>query len=124
MHLVDDKYLVLADLWRDARLFHQRLDVLHRVVGCRIQFEDVEGALFVESLTALTLSTSLAIGSWRLAVDSFCEDTGAGCLSYTTWSAEEVGVSQFPALNGIFQCGGQCLLSYHGVKRGRSVLSR
>ena len=42
VHLVDDEYLILAYLRRDARLLHQRLDVLHRVVGGSIQFEDVE----------------------------------------------------------------------------------
>ena len=42
MHLVDDEHLILAQLRRDARLLHQRLDMLHGVVRGSVKLEDVE----------------------------------------------------------------------------------
>ena len=41
VHLVDDEHLVASHLGRDAGLVHQRLDVFHRVVACRIELKDV-----------------------------------------------------------------------------------
>ena len=42
MYLVDDEHLILAQLRRDARLLHQRLDMLHGVVRGGVELEDVE----------------------------------------------------------------------------------
>ena len=124
VYLVDDKHLVLAYLRRDARLFHQRLDVLHGIVGGGIKLENIEGTLFVERLTGFTMAAGLTFGCRSQAVDGFGENTGTGCLSDTTWTAEQVGMGQFPASYGVFQCCGQCLLSHYGVKRGGAVFSR
>ena len=41
MHLVDNIYFILANLWRDAYLFHQLTDIVHRVVGGSIKFMDI-----------------------------------------------------------------------------------
>ena len=107
VHLIDDEHLVFAQLRWDARLLHQRLDVLYRVIGGSIQFEDVQGALLVERQTTLTLIAGLALCRRILAVDSLGEDTCAGGLSHTPGTAEQVGMCQFPALDGILQCGSQ-----------------
>ena len=123
VNLVDDEYLVFTYLRWNARLLHQRLDVLHRVVGGSIKLEDVKRALFVKGLTRLALSTSLTIGRRRLAVDGFGKDSCTGCLTHTTWSAEEIGMSQLSAADGILQRSGQCLLTYHCVERHRAVFS-
>ena len=52
------------------------------------------------------------------------ESDGTGRLAHTTRSAEQVGMRQLSALDGILQCGGQRLLSYDGVERRRAVFSR
>ena len=41
VNLVDDEYLIFADLRRYARLFHKRLDILHGVVACGVELEDI-----------------------------------------------------------------------------------
>ena len=123
VNLINDKHLVLANLRRDARLLHQRLDVLHAVVRGSIELKDVKRALFVERLTRLTLSASLTVLRGRHTVDGLRKDACAGGLTHTTRSAEEVGMSQFSALDGVLQRRGQCLLSHHRVKRRWPVFS-
>ena len=123
MHLVDDEYLILAELRWDARLLHERLDVLHAVVRGSVEFEDIQGTLFVERLTTLTRIAGLAVCCGVLAVDGLGEDTGTGGLSHTTRTAEEIGVSQFSALHGILQCGGESRLSDNRVEGDGAVLS-
>ena len=123
VYLVDDKHLILSELRWDARLLHQCLDMLHTVVRGRVEFEDVEGALFVERQATLTLVACLTVCRRILTVDGLGEDTGTGGLTYTPWSAEEIGVSQFPAFHGILQRGGQCCLSDDGIEGDGAVLS-
>ena len=52
------------------------------------------------------------------------ESDGTGRLAHTTRSAEQIGVRQLSALDGILQGGGQRLLAYDGVERRRAVFSR
>ena len=123
VHLVDDKDLVLTHLRRDARLLHQRLDVLHRVVGGGVEFEDVQRTLLIKRLARLTLVASLALGRRVLTVDGLGKDTGTGGLAHASWSAEQIGMSQFAALHSILQRGGQCRLAHHRVERHGTVFS-
>ena len=123
VNLVNNENLVLAYLRRDARLLHQRLDVLHAIVGCSIELKDVKRALFVERLTAFTLSTSLTVLRGRHTVDGLRKDACTGGLTHTAWSAEEVSMSQFSALHGIFQRGSQCLLSHHRIEGDRAIFT-
>ena len=123
MHLVDDKHLVFTNLRWYAGLFHECLDMLYRVVGGGIEFEDVERPLLVEGLATFTVSACLPVFSGRETVDSLGKDTCAGSLSYTSRTAKQVGVSQFAALHSILQRSGQCLLSHYGIECGRAVFS-
>ena len=45
------------------------------------------------------------------AVDGLCEDAGTSGLAYAAGAAEQVGVSQLPALDRIFKRGGDMFLS-------------
>ena len=76
MHLVDNIYFILANLWRDAYLFHQLTDIVHRVVGGSIKFMDIIRPLFVESHTRFTFVTGFTIRSRR-------------CLLYTSPSPRD-----------------------------------
>ena len=75
MHLVDDEDLVTAELWWDARLLHQCLDVFHTVVRGSIELEDVQRTLLVERLAALTSVTRLN-GAWVQEFDESGKWTG------------------------------------------------
>ena len=124
VNLVDDEHLVAAYLRRDAGLLHERLDMLDGVVRGSIQFEDVERTLLVECLTGLAVSAGLALFGRGEAVDSFGKDTCAGGLADTSRTAEEVGMSQFPAFHGVAEGSGKCLLTDHGIKRYGAVFTR
>jgi len=58
------------------------------------------------------------------AINCFGKDAGTGGLPHTTWSAEEIGMRQLIAGNGIFERGGECFLPHDGAKGGRPVFSR
>ena len=124
VHLVDDIHLVLAYLGRYAYLFDELTDVFHRVVGSRIQFVDVIGALFVERLAGFTFVAGLSVFFRVQTIDGFGEDTGTGSLSHTAWTAEQVGMSQLVGSDGILQGGGQGTLAHYRIKRCRAVLPR
>ena len=113
MHLVDDIYFILADLGRNAYLFHQLADVVYRVIGCGIKFVDIVLTLFVERHARFALIASLAIGGGRHTVNRFGKDTRASSLSYPTLPAEQISMSEFLSGNRIFQRSGQCPLTYH-----------
>ena len=123
MNLVDDEDLVLSNLRRDAHLVAQAAYVLDAVVRCRIKFYDVVRTLLVECHATLALVARLAVLVWRQAVDGLCKDSGAGCLSHASRSAEEVGVCQLLLLYGILQRYGQRLLSNNRIERLRTVFS-
>ena len=121
VHLVNDEDLVTSELRWDARLLHERLDMLYGVVGGSVELEDIQGTLLVERLTTLARITSLALCRWILAVDGFGEDARTGGLSHASGTAEEVGMCQFSALHGILQRRGQGCLAHDGVEGQRPV---
>ena len=121
VHLVDDEHLVASQLRRDARLLHERLDMLYGVVAGGIELEDVERALLIKRLARLACITGLALCCRVLTVDGFGEDTGASGLSYAPGTAEEVSVCQLTALHSVLQRRGQCRLSHDGVEGQRTV---
>ena len=123
VYLVDDKHLVTAYLRWDARLVHQRLDVVNRVVGGSVQLKNVVRTLFVERLTTLTLVACLTIVGGVHTVDGFGEDTSTRRLTHTTRSAEQIGMCQLSAFHGILQGGGQCCLSHNRVECHRTVFT-
>ena len=124
VNLVDNKDLVAPYLRRYARLLHQRLDMLHRVIRGGIELEDVERTLLVERLARLTLVAGLAFSRRRLTVDGLGEDTRTSGLAHTSRPAKEVRVGQFARAYRVLQRCCQCLLSHHRVERHWSVLSR
>ena len=77
----------------------------------------------VERLTALAFVASLSIGCRVLAVDGFGEDARTSGLSYTSRTAEKIGMSELLALHSVLQSSCQCLLTYHRVEGDGAVFS-
>ena len=75
-------------------MLHQRLDVLHTVVGCRVKFEDIERPSLVEGAATLALSAGIAGGSGAEAVYYFCEDARTGGLAHAARATEEVRMGE------------------------------
>ena len=124
MYLVDDVHTVFTDLGRDADLVHQCLDVLHTVVGGGIQFVDTVGTTLREGFAGLALAARLHICRRIRAVDGLCKNPRRCCLAYSSRAAEQIGVSQLPAYNGILEGSGNRVLSNERLEGVRPVLSR
>ena len=123
MHLIDYEDLVATHLRRNSRLFHELLDILHRVVGSRIKLKDIIRALFKESFAALANATGLTICSGILTVYCSCENSRTSGLSHPTRTAEKESVCKFSASHRIFQRCGESFLSHHSVECQRSIFS-
>ena len=113
MYLVNDVDFVFAYLWRDAYLFYQLADVVHRVVGSGIQFVYVVRTVFVEGRAGFTFVACFSVGSQMQAIDGFGKNPGASGLAYSARSAEQIGMGQFAGDDGIFQRGGQGSLPHY-----------
>ena len=123
VHLVDDEHLVASYLRRNARLLHERLDVLHRVVRGGVEFEDVVRPLFVEGLTRLAVVASLALVGRRQTVDGLGEDAGTSGLANASRSAEQVGMGELSTAHSILQRCGERRLSDDAVEGHRAVFT-
>ena len=104
-------------------MLHQLPDVVHRVVGCGVQFVDVVGTLFVEGGARFALVAGFSLCRGTHAVDGFGKDTCTGRFAYTARTAEEVGVCQFACGDGILQGGSQGTLSHYRFKGRGAVFS-
>ena len=93
-------------------MVYEVADIVHRVVGCGIEFVDGEAATFVETAARFALTASVALGGGVEAVDALGEDACAGGLSHSSGAAEEVGVCQLLACDGIFEGGGDVALAH------------
>ena len=116
VHFIDDVYAVFPHLGRDAHLIDQSLDVVYTIVGRCIQFVNTKRTAFCKGATGLALPARRHIRPRIGAVDHLGEDTCRGRLADTTGSAEQVGMRQLTAQNGIFERLGDIVLSDQAVK--------
>lgn len=121
--LVDDIHLVVADLRWDAHLVNEAADVVNRVVGCGIEFVDVERGVVVEGAARFAFVAGFKVFGWMQAVDGLGHDAGASGLAHASRTAKQKGLGQSVVADGVFQ--GRCdgLLTHHGVKSRWSILS-
>ena len=56
-------------------------------------------------------------------IDRLGQYPGTGCFTHTTGATKQEGMGQLVVLNGIFQGGGNMLLSYNCIKSLGSVFS-
>src|SRR5690606_38486671 len=124
VHLVNDVNFVFARLRRVADLLHQAADVVHRIIGSRVQLVNIQRGAFTESKTAFTGVTGFVIGCDLLAVDGFCQDARAGGFAYAPRAAKQESLSQLIVFYRVFQRSRYMALSYDGVEMQRPVLSR
>ena len=123
MNLVDDKHLVFSHLRWYSCLLHESLYMLYGVVACCVELKDVERSLFAKRLAALALVAGFPLSRRVHAVDSLCKDSGTCGFSHSSWSAEEIGMSEFSAFHCVFQRSGESSLPHYGIERCGSVLS-
>ena len=50
--------------------------------------------------------TGFSVGGGVFAINGFCQYSGAGCLSYTSWTTKQKSMRKLLIPNSIFQCCG------------------
>ena len=109
VHLVDDVHLVFALLRRNADLVHDAADVLHLVVGSRVEFKHIERhRLF------LTVK----------AVDGLGENPRRRGFPHATRAAEEVRLGDLTRGNALLQGLRDAGLPHHRIPSLGTVFSR
>ena len=93
-------------------LVPQGADVVHAVVGRRVQLQHVQQAAAVDPLTGGALAAGIPVRGVE-AVDGLGQNLGAGGLAGAPGAGEEVGVAQPPLLHLPAQGAGDVLLSHH-----------
>ena len=121
--LIDDIDAVAADLRRNLHLLQQGLDILHAVVGSRIQLMDAERAAFGERYAGLALAAGLQVGGRMGAVDRLRKDAGGTGLADATGAAEKIGVCDLAAGDRILEGPGDDILADQALERVRPVLA-
>ena len=116
MHLVDDEH-ALFDLRRGvARFVAQVSDVVHAVVGRRVDFGHVEYRAVQNAAAGRTLVARIAVHR-MLAVDRPRENFRAGRLARAARAGEQIRMAEASALKLRAQRVGHVLLSDH-VRKG------
>ena len=116
MHLVDDVDAVFADLGRDADHVGEVADIVHRVVGSRVELMDTVGAALGEGQAGLALAAGLHVRSRVETVDGLCEDPGGSGLAHSAGTAEEIGMGELSAHDGVLQGPRDILLADKRLK--------
>ena len=123
VHLVDDKHLVASHLRRNLHLLDEFANVVDRVVRRRVELMDVVRPPFVEGHTAFARIAGLSRRCGVEAIDGLGKDACRSGFAHPSGAAKQIGVRQFPAGDGVFQCSGQCLLPHHSVEAGGAIFS-
>ena len=88
MHLIYNINFILSNLWGDTNLITQTSNIIHRVVGCGIQFKDIESKIFIWLLKFVL-------------IDHFGQDTGTSCFTNPARTGKKQGLCQVIVLYGI-----------------------
>ena len=123
VHLVDDVDLVATGLRRDGNLAHKFADVFDTVVRSGVEFENVHGAAIGETAAAFTFAASFSVGGKVGAVDGFGQNAGTGGFADATRTAEKKGLGKLVGADGIFERGGNVLLTHDAVEGYRTIFT-
>src|SRR5690606_2484731 len=110
MHLINNINLVFSNLRRDSNLINQIANIVNGIVGCGIQFENVESEIF-------------AFLFIPVRIYFFGKNSCTGCFSNATWSLEKHSMGKMFVFYGVFKSIGNCLLPNNVFKNGGAVLS-
>ena len=109
MHLVDDVDAIAPALRRILDLLAQVADLIHAVVGRRVDLDDVQAVFRLQRLAGGARAAGLpALGP--LAVDGPGEHLGRRGLARAAAAAEQIGVGDAAGLHLIAQRGDDVFL--------------
>lgn len=123
MDLIYYIYAVGTDLRWDSYLLGQCPYIIHRIVGCRIQFMYAVGTIFIKGLARFTLVTSLSMLRYIETINGLGEYPRTSGLTYPPRSAEQICMSQMVIYYGVLQGSGDGWLTNNIIESGGSVFS-
>ena len=102
MHLVDNVYAVLSLRWRILHLVPDLADIIHAVIGGRVDLQDVQVVLLGERLAGRTDPAGLAV--LRIfTVDGPREDARGRGLARPARAVEQIGVRDAAGLDLVLE---------------------
>ena len=117
MHFVDDIGAHLQRCRRIVHLFADLADVVHTVVGSRVNFYDIGGSSGLDSLTGRAGVAGTSVHR-MFAVDCLCQNLRHRSLTCPAGSAEQVSMADTSGFHLIFQGGHNVILALHILKGG------
>ena len=107
---IDDVDLVARLVGSEVNFFPQLADFIDTAVAGGIHLDDIQGAALIDGTAHLAFIAGLAL--YRLqAVDRLGQDAPGAGLAGASGTAEEIGMGDVPAVDGIAQCLGNMLLT-------------
>ena len=102
MHLVDDVHFIISLCGTVGHLFPDFPDVVHTVVGRRVNLDNIHGRTFVNGPACGTLVAGTPVYR-MLTVYRFCQNFGNRGFTGTSGSAEKIRMSDSISFYLIFQ---------------------
>ena len=118
-----DENLVFALLGLKTHLFDQCADVLDRIVGRRVEFDDIKGRIFGKRAARRTFAASLVVGRRILAVQNFRQNPCARCFAHATRAGEQKSVRDLAGGHRIFERAGHVRLADDVFESLRAIFS-
>ena len=122
MNLVNNINLVFSLCRRIGNLIHNFPDIVHTVVGGRINLDYVHARPCANSPADSAFPAGAAVCR-GFAVHCFCKNFGNGSLTRTSCAAKQIGMADTVRLYLIFQCGYNGILTFYLLKSSRSKFS-
>ena len=101
MHLVYDIDFIFSFGRPVLHFFPDLADVIHTIVGCRVNLDHIHGTSSCDCTTAWAFPAGTAIHR-MFAVDRLCKDLGDCCLTCSPGSTKQIGMSDAVCLDLIF----------------------
>ena len=115
VHFVYDIDTFFHHCRRKNSLLPQGTDIVHAVIGGRVQLHNVHHAALGNGPTGRAFTAGVAVDG-MLAVDCFGKDAGTGGFARAANACEQVGMGQMPGDNLVAQRISNMLLTDHIIK--------
>ena len=122
MHFIDNINLILSLSGRVRYFIHNLTDIVHAVVGCRVDFDHVHGRPGGNRLTYGTFSAGTSVYG-IFTIYRPCKNFGNRGFTGTTGARKQIGMSDTVCLNLVFQGRYNMLLPFDILEFRRAELS-
>jgi len=119
VNVVDFKFPLC---WGELHAFPQVTDVVYAVVGCSVDFQNIERCTFGDFFTDRSFGVEMGTGTVR-AIECFGKDASGGCLTCATWAYKEPCMGESISLDCVTKGGNHMILPENIIKCFRTVFS-